>query len=486
MNTSNAIKEKNSRENYAIELRKKHRLSNYQSKWTNLNESSAPNIPIELKAKIDLYMKNVTELSDKILRLIFMIDSLETPIPAKSYCFYLLFKCISNSDHANSFYELGYLDIIIKALDTQDESLLKEICQFLINLTTAKSEYCIEMMKIGLLDILIKIIENYSDDIQFFSIWCIRNLSNSCSDICNYLLSINYQHKIYELLQYKNKMNSHLYILLGEFSKYIIDLNEIERIANIFGEAIINNNNNPDDTFISAFWGIFNLTTHDSFKIDGIFNIKGLIDAIIENSMNNDPKIALPCYKIIGNIASSTTVHTQRLLDHDVLKSIQVCMKSYNKKIRKEVFFSLSNIVAGVAEQIQRVFDFDGLVKESIQGLIDDKMEVRDEAWHVFKNISMANNKDFLLKLVDYGVALVIPQALDREDSPEILKLALDFCERLLLAGDIEKFNTIVPIFSATNCFEAISKKAYHLNSSISDKAESIIVSFYKYYNEVS
>ena len=32
MNTSNAIKEKNSRENYAIELRKKHRLSNYQSK----------------------------------------------------------------------------------------------------------------------------------------------------------------------------------------------------------------------------------------------------------------------------------------------------------------------------------------------------------------------------------------------------------------------------------------------------------------------
>ena len=198
-------------------------------------------------------MKNVTELSDKILRLIFMIDSLETPIPAKSYCFYLLFKCISNSDHANSFYELGYLDIIIKALDTQDESLLKEICQFLINLTTAKSEYCIEMMKIGLLDILIKIIENYSDDIQFFSIWCIRNLSNSCSDICNYLLSINYQHKIYELLQYKNKMNSHLYILLGEFSKYIIDLNEIERIANIFGEAIINNNNNPDDTFISAF-----------------------------------------------------------------------------------------------------------------------------------------------------------------------------------------------------------------------------------------
>ena len=222
-----------------------------------------------------------------------------------------------------------------------------------------------------------------------------------------------------------------------------------------------------------------NVLTSEIDYIDKLFSIPGLFTKTIEYLNSPDFGTSFPCFRILGVISGSTTSHTQMLIDYNLLPVIQSGMYSNHAEIRKESFFVLSNIAAGVPSQVKSIFDQEGLIKDALKGLTDCNLQIKKEAWHVLSNISEMRNKDLTLRLLDFAVAVEIPKSLAFETDPSILKLGLRFCSNLLIAGQIEYENTVSQIFYASGCFEVISKKRDFKEPGIRKQAEEIIDNFY-------
>jgi hypothetical protein len=475
-----AFKVKNSSDSYAVELRKKSRSDFLQSKRSKSSEIYLPEIPTEIQIKINKILNELPTLEKKLLYISNMIQSEFIGMGEKSYYFFYCFNMIKSTNIANLFSNLGYLDLIKSNIDQNNEILVKQITRSCVNITTAAPEYCSQMIGNGLLDKIILLIDRFEGEIRENCLWAISNSCLNCYAINNYLVKVRFQNKLYCILESESNLKNHIYIILGQMSKIIKDVNEI----NTLFKTLINEINikSSIQSFSGCLWGLNSLTSLDSDRIDLIINQEGLLDEIIMNSINFELNISFPCFEILGNISSSTNSHTQRLLDCNILSAIQYSLDSSYYEIKKSCYFALSNIAAGTACQLKQLFEYDGLIKQAIKGLLDPNSFVRAEAWHVFVNISKFKNKDFLLSLIDLGITISIPKALNKETDPKVLKLGTVFCLNLLLAGEIEGENTVVPIFEASGCFEVISKIRNCGNSYCEEIAEKIIDTFYFFY----
>ena len=73
--------------------------------------------------------------------------------------------------------------------------------------------------------------------------------------------------------------------------------------------------------------------------------------------MHDNIAIKLAALKIVGNIISGTNMQTQIVLSVGVLPCLYSLVQYLgSSKVRKEACFIVSNITAGDANQIQKVF----------------------------------------------------------------------------------------------------------------------------------
>ena len=470
---------KSSQESFAVELRKKHRNNAFQCKRAKQVAPQpshlSPNLLEEL-THISLISKDTR---DNISKLFALIQHPDATILTLTHCYYYCFKLVLSKSEADIFFELGYIDKLLEDLKIDDAELIKQLTNLLINIASASPSNCVQLKNKGLIEILIWLIDHFSGEIRGNCIWCIRNLMHDCKEISEYLLGISFHKKAFGMIEDSYENSKDLYVILSLLCKQIVDVTEIESVICLFYRKI--SAESEDASILSILSGLFTISIHDSNRIDVICRQPRLVSVLVEFSTSPDHEIALAAFKVLGNISSSTSLHTQMLLDNNILPSITMNLYSSFSDLRKETYFTLSNIVAGAANQIKAAFEHDGLIKKAVQGVLDTNLEVRIEAWYVFKNIVNFRNKDFAMKLFDFGIANVITKALDIEKNVNVLETALKFCQTILDAGDIEGFNTVSQFFYGSGCFERISKLSNYENYAIANLAEEIIMIYYSF-----
>jgi hypothetical protein len=184
----------------------------------------------------------------------------------------------------------------------------------------------------------------------------------------------------------------------------------------------------------------------------------------------------------LSEISSGPAEFTQRLLEHNILNIIEQLISHPNIILRSDGYFLLSNIAAGVAEQLKVVFSHKTLLVKSFSGLTDCNSKVRNEAWHVFVNICKFRCKDFLIALFENDILEYVSQAVQIENDPHSIEMILTFLESLLIAGDCLGLPSIKEKFNSYSLFEWISGLRYNKIIKISTKADHIMDSIE--YNE--
>lgn len=127
-----------------------------------------------------------------------------------------------------------------------------------------------------------------------------------------------------------------------------------------------------------------------------------------------------------------------------VLETLNEIIYHKKKTVRKEVCWSLSNITAGSAAQIQMCLNL-GILDKLIYILIHDDIEIKKEAvWAVSNSTAGASAEQFSI-LVEKGILKALCSVLSMKD-PRILAVALEGIENVLKAGK-EHFMIVSSLF---------------------------------------
>ena len=93
-----------------------------------------------------------------------------------------------------------------------------------------------------------------------------------------------------------------------------------------------------------------------------------------------DHYVFRPCLRVIGNLVSGPDQLTQKVIDAGYLDVIDPFVNHFNGQFRKEVIWSLSNILAGSHQQIESVLSKDDLLRSIMRAATSDNQSVKREA----------------------------------------------------------------------------------------------------------
>lgn len=170
----------------------------------------------------------------------------------------------------------------------------------------------------------------------------------------------------------------------------------------------------------------------------------GLVPRLVELLLHPSPKVAKPALRTIGNIVCADCTDqqdmygntlpavdfTEIILECRAVPCLRQLVEHHNREIQKEACWTLSNIAAGTASQIQAVIDSGAIppLVEIVNNDLTDK-EVRSEACWVVLNATSCGNDEQISILIQEGCVSVLGVLLTEAN---MVMMALEGIERVL------------------------------------------------------
>jgi len=375
------------------------------------------------------------------------------------------------------------LEILVKYLFIEDPELSSVVTSLFTNLACAEKSGLKILTETQAIQRLLYLSNTFEGAVQRNSLWALCNISSETAKARNFLIGSGLDKEIIQrILTGKKTLDKHFELLSQLCKEALTEESYLNCIKISYLVLIRFRTDYSTEIRISALWILFHLTFYNPVLIDRVLEYRELLPEIVNIVIREDHFVLVKAASFnISNISGDLAVYTQRLLENNVLEAVDKLIHIEHNELRKEGYFILSNLAAGVAEQIKAVFQYKNLIVEAFEGIYDSQVEVRENAWHVFDNICRLKCKDFILKLVQRGLIEAVSKGLQMESNIKCIKKALSFIEYLIFAGELEGTNVLVAELNEYSVFEWVSEFAYHKDMKINEISNRIIDNHYSF-----
>eukprot|EP01084_Bolivina_argentea_P280666 480018_1 len=343
--------------------------------------------------------------------------------------------------------------------DTQYETMW-----LLTNLFSGSTENTSIIIDAGLVPLIINLLSSKNINIQSQSMWCLGNIAGdsvSCRDlllergVLDNIFKICKNYKYYLNDDRNKEMISKLSLLrdtswvLSNFCRGQprIDWDYISLIQKCFSYLIYSNDN---EILRNIFWSMSYLTSdieENDLVIEHMKKYKyipKLIDFICNNNNNNNNtsdngQLSGPAIRAIGNIIANTDMNTEYILNCGFLIKVNEILKDkninkYERRLKKEICWTISNITAGSINQIQEVMDNNIFEKLSAIILIDTgKYEIANESlWAIANGVSNGTQKQIRYMVDNCNILKNVCLFINKITKNKLLLVALECIENIL------------------------------------------------------
>ena len=207
----------------------------------------------------------------------------------------------------------------------------------------------------------------------------------------------------------------------------MLNLQVIEELVN--ATKTIHRNNN-EEIKRNCLLILCNLLDSNDNYIEPVLK-SGILSEIFINFDSKSTRLIYLTIRVAGKISTFSDEYIQRLLDLSILSKLTTVINHQLGKIRKEVYFCLSNIAAGSDYQRKELIN-NFIFMRSMNGMVDTDYDIRKEAGYLFYNISRKAKDQEFTEIINFGIMKKICDAIEREESSEISLLLIHILDKLI------------------------------------------------------
>ncbi|CAD8128509.1 unnamed protein product [Paramecium sonneborni] len=238
---------------------------------------------------------------------------------------------------------------------------------------------------------------------------------------------------------------------------------------------IIMNIDQDDELLIDAIWGLSYLSEDDIYF--NLFIQTGVILKLSQLLHQQKQTLIIPSLRILGNILTGNEEQTNQVLYTGILQIFDNLLKqNLNKKIRKEICWSLSNIAAGTPHQVKQIIKNDSLLKSIFRQLDSRIPEITKEIAFFLSNTAIyAESQDLDYLVLSYGFIQKLAMLLDSEDKTVIQTSLEGFYEFLNKIIKDQRIQVYKQLIIDSNIIEKVEIQQNHQSSVVYEKANKIL-----------
>lgn len=376
----------------------------------------------------------------------------------------------SSFHHSKIFQKAGMIPVFISYILTGFSiEISSEAMWCICNLAAGPQEYISEIYKFGITDKIIDGMDSGNTGLVSNSLWAAANIIGDNWEICEELMKKDFLAKICALGDGEMQVIKGLAFCLANISKHekFLTLVECRVIFNMIGEII-------DRDKVQSLQAIYHLIHKDNKKIQMAID-SGLLKYAIEG-LQMGPDVTEISIRIIGSVVSGTNFQTQYILDFDILSVFSNILNTVNLSICQQLYWVLSNIVAGTYSQRELLIDHP-ILKQSIQGLVHCDSHIRREASFYFRNFARLGGVEQKIKLIEAGIFNVITENLKASESDCLIN-TVETCKYLLEISRYADIN-VIQMFEDAGGLKELEDLTHHLNTVISQTSTEIIEMYF-------
>ena len=471
------IKRKHSE--FVVTLRKNKRAECLKKKRYDLTsiDSNAPEEMIYLGICSETmvnYFPEIPSLHTELDKLKYLTGILKsTGIPDFIILEILVIFRISLSksiDHLHVFIEEGLIPVISSYISQEFiHEISSEAMWCMCNLAVGPSEYVQEMYKCGIISKIFTGIASGNTELVSNSLWTAANIIGDCWDFCREILEKDFLVVLSQLPCEEDSLVKGIGFCLANISMHDehLEIFQCTVILNLIKEII-------ERDLAQCLQAIYYLVRKDNQKIQLAIN-SGLIK-YAASGLQMGQNFSTVSAQIIGAVASGTNMHTQYLLDLDILTIFSKILNAVDVSTSKFMYWALSNIAAGSHEHRITIAKHK-ILELGLQGLVHYDANVRMEASFFLKNFLKLASLDQKIKVVEYGVFKIIAENLKGSETA-CMGNTLEICRLLLEISRYADLN-VLEEFESSGCLNGLVELTHHLNTEISSSSANIIDTYF-------
>lgn len=287
--------------------------------------------------------------------------------------------------------EMGVLPLLVELMDIEindgEEQIERHICfeasWALTNIVSSSSPFTQAAVAHGASGVSINLMKSPNVEVRDQSIWALGNIAGDGPVLRDFLLSHDNLVPNIDFLWNFALSPSGLRNLMWTLSNLARGkprpaFDSVLRLLP-FIKRIYECEPNDTDILIDLMWCLSYLTDQDDEStVDIILSETGLLPTVVKLLSHSMPTVANPALRTLGNIASCGDNLTDEIILMGTLPVLKDLTSSCVKTLRKEAFWTLSNISAGPLHQV-KAFVNAGLGEVVLTAVADHSLP--DDVW---------------------------------------------------------------------------------------------------------
>ncbi|KAJ5069391.1 importin alpha [Anaeramoeba ignava] len=371
----------------------------------------------------------------------------------------------------------GFIPLFIEFLQSPKVLIQYEAITSLSHLTSGSLELTSEIINMGIAPkILDLLIQTKDPDIIDQCITSFANIISQSIDFRDQVIDTDFIQILSEITQKFSKRESTIknFVWISIFITRN-PLPNFEKIKLLFDPLFAQTSSKNSEISIYLLECLENISKgNDEFK-QVFFEIKELLEYLIINLENQDPKFQTPSLKTIGNLLNWKDEMTEKLINYNIISILFKTFASPISDLKRYSCWALSNICASNIK-IQENAIKTGIIQILSQALLKEKFEIQKQAIFGISNLLEINNENLIQEMIKNQVVKGISKLLTINDI-QTIQIGLFCWERILTQG--LNVQNLIDIFEEEEAVSILEKLQNHENQDISNKANEIIENFF-------